>query len=89
MSEMKLHELVGYFDSPEQTEPAHDPGLEVPCVVCWEPLAAPMVTLSLMWADRSGDKSLFYRAHKDCWSTLDEDEQERYDRSILEAIRDA
>lgn len=67
--------LFGYFDSPEQTTPAYDPGVEIDCPLCSKPLdLSNMVTISLMRQDRIDNRSYFYRLHKTCreWATDDE-----------------
>lgn len=75
--------IVGYFDEAGQMVPAHDPGLDIPCVVCWRPLTEqPRVTVSLMWQD--GQRSYFFRAHAGCWKPLSDSEQQRYEESVLE-----
>lgn len=48
--------IVGWFDSPEQTVPAHDPGLAVNCPVCSKPLSPPMVTHSLLDSSEEGER---------------------------------
>lgn len=73
--------VVGYFDRPGD-EPAFDPGLDVPDIVCWQPLRdKPRVTVCLMWLD--GDRSYFFRSHKECWEALSPSEQQRYEESVL------
>ena len=60
---------LGYFDHPDQTTPAHDPGLEVSCPLCDEPLhLRPRRSISLM-LDARRDRCYFYRAHKDCYDS--------------------
>ena len=74
--------LVGYFDTSGAKEPAFDPGLDVPDIVCWKPLRdKPRVTVSLAWLD--GDRSYFFRSHKECWEGLSSSEQQRYEESAL------
>lgn len=74
--------IVGYFDTASATMAAVDPGLDVRCIVCWEPLRRhPRVTISLMW--EHGDRSYFFRAHKPCWDALDPSQQQRYEESVL------
>lgn len=81
-------DIVGYFDSPDQIEPAHDPGLTAPCVVCAQPLGNEtegphrVRNTSLMW--KGGNRCYFYRYHHDCYFGLDEKEREAIEHSILE-----
>ena len=78
-----MHPLLGYFDSPEQVIPAHDPGLEVDCLVCCKTLSKPMVTVSLM-LNFPRNRSVFFRAHKMCWDGLSEKEQADYEGGIID-----
>lgn len=85
-----LHPLLGYFDEPLQTEPAHDPGIDVDCPVCVQPLDYParaVRTVSLMLGvpGDSDDLSLFFRAHGDCWDALDPAEQGKYEGAFLDS----
>ena len=59
----QMEKLVGYFDAPEQTKPAFDPGVDVPCPGCVEKLSDPMRTDSIF---PIGNKSYFFRFHKKC-----------------------
>jgi hypothetical protein len=58
-------DIFGFFDSPEQTTPAHDPGLETICPICAKKLSPPYKTISLK--KRGDKKSYFYRTHKGCY----------------------
>lgn len=60
-----MSEIFGYFNSPEQTEPAFDPGLAAPCPFCLNVLVAPFKTISLMGI--IDNYSYFYRAHRACY----------------------
>jgi hypothetical protein len=66
------HPLLGYYDRADQKEPTFNPGPDVPCVICYKPLCAPMKTISLLKPGAS--RSYFYRAHKACYEGLGEDE---------------
>ena len=77
-----MNPLIGYYDKPEGPA-AYDPGKDCPCIVCMVPLAPPMVSISLM-ADGVRDKSFFFRAHKACWDGLTEDEQGRFESSVID-----
>ena len=66
--EIDMLKYLGWFDSPDQEEPSHDPRLLVdnpPCIICDLPLSAPLKTVSFMWADNP-QRSYFYRAHREC-----------------------
>lgn len=55
----------GYYDSPEQTSPAYDPGESAPCLICGEPWTTDTVrTISI--AGVTADRSWFYRIHRAC-----------------------
>jgi hypothetical protein len=75
------HPLLGYYDSAEQTEATFNPGLNVPCVVCYKPLCAPLKTISLM--KPGSGRSYFYRAHKACYEGLSEQEMGDLEWSML------
>lgn len=66
----KRSELFGFFDSPDQTTPAFDPGLNVACPFCLRPLELPVKTISLILP--GDDRSFFYRSHKSCYETASE-----------------
>lgn len=81
--------IYGYFDNATQTEPKHDPGLNVPCPVCSKTLDFPMKTISLMVPTKEWerpDRSYFYRAHKRCYESLDDAGKSRVDGLIVDAI---
>ena len=64
--------IFGYFNASVQEKPAFDPGLDVPCPFCTSRLSKPMKTISIMPA--AGNKSFFYRAHKECYEGADPEE---------------
>jgi hypothetical protein len=68
-----MNKYFGYFDSPEQTKPAFDPGIEIDCIICREKLSSPTKTISLMREDRGDNRSYFYRVHAGCYLLLDEE----------------
>lgn len=79
--------IYGYYDSPTQTEPVYDPGLNVDCPACGQPLNLPVTTISLALYDRqNGDRSYFYRAHKQCYDALDERQRGALDGLLIDAI---
>ena len=65
--------IFGYFDAPGQSTPAFDPGLNAPCPFCTAAVGdgRRVVTISLR---PDGNRSYFYRAHKDCYEQADPDE---------------
>ena len=75
---------VGYFTAPEQRTPAFDPGLDVPCPVCGEPLSngEPLREISLM--PRGHARSYFYRLHKACFRKLSRAGREALDAEVIE-----
>ena len=86
------HDIFGWFDSPEQTTPAHDPGPSALCVICNFPVERhsmdnPLVTVSLAVYDkRFREKSYFFRAHKNCWNNISEHEQSCVESSLIDKI---
>ena len=84
--------IYGYFDSPEQVEPVHDPPLTVSCPVCGKELSRPVKTISLMVPLPNGgwpERSYFYRTHKHCYDNLDETGKSRIDGLLVDAIVNA
>ena len=85
-------DVFGWFDSPEQTMPAHDPGQAAPCVICAWPVNKhsednPLVTISLaVQAKRFRDRSYFFRAHKNCWERQTKHEQTLIESSLIDSI---
>ena len=84
-------DIVGYFDDPEQTTPAYDPGPEGLCPICCHPVGRhsednPLVTISLAHQSMTHrHRSYFFRAHKNCWSHTTPQEQELIESSIIDA----
>lgn len=77
---------TGWYDSPEAAFPAYDPGSDCPCIVCAHPLSMPMITISLAnHAPAKRKYSFFFRAHKGCWSDLDEREQHLIESAVIDA----
>ncbi len=76
--------IYGYFTSPDQSEPAYEPGLEVDCPICHERLSHPMKTVSLML--EGDNRSYFYRVHKSCFENLSDVEVGNLDGLILDAV---
>ncbi len=84
-----MHELVGYFEGTEST-PSYDPGDGSPCLVCTKPMQFKItrnVTISL--AVVGGNRSYFFRCHKDCWDGLSEEEQSEIEGSIIDRAVEA
>jgi hypothetical protein len=71
----------GYFDSPGQTEPVYDPGLEVLCPICSRVLSErPRTTISTLRAGLA--RSLFYRVHRDCYDGVSEEVRDELERRL-------
>jgi len=76
--------IYGYFDSPFSEVPAHDPGLEIDCPICYLPLSHPMKTISLL---AEGDSlSYFYRVHKDCYEGLSPEQEAELDAALVDLV---
>lgn len=59
---------LGWFDNDSQTEPAYNPPINGPCIVCDEPLHPPIKSISLMPIEGAADgRSYFYRVHRACY----------------------
>lgn len=77
---------IGWYDSPDATCPAYDPGSDCPCIVCMEPLTRPMVTVSLAHENPAQRKySFFFRAHKQCWQDLSDKEHHLIESAVIDA----
>ncbi len=79
--------FIGWFDDPSQTKPVHDPPHDAKCPVCVKPITPDDVrTICLMWADRKGGKSVFYRMHRTCAVSLSDREKQVFDGMVLDAM---
>jgi hypothetical protein len=85
-------DVFGWFDLPEQTIPAYDPGPQGLCpVCCWQvgkhSIDNPLKTISLAVEDpKQRDRSYFFRAHKNCWERQTEYEQNLIESSLIDQI---
>lgn len=81
MSPLPRPDIYGYFDSPSQTTPAHDPGETGLCPVCVSPVGKHgpsnrLQTISMcLEAPELRDRSWFFRTHKNCWENATERER--------------
>lgn len=79
--------LIGYFTSPDQTEPAFDPPHDSPCLVCDKPLLPDDVrTISIMLAEGADERSFFYRIHRTCGDLMSRDEGDKLSSRVFEAL---
>lgn len=77
-------DIFGYFLSPYEDTPNHDPGLDTICPICAKQLNKPLKTISLM---KMGDnKSYFYRTHKDCYDNADPDNILDIESSLINSL---
>lgn len=75
---------VGYFTEPDQTEPAYDPGLNLPCPICHRMLTeAPVLTISLVSLNGPSCWSYFYRVHRACHNQLTNRQRQELDDFVL------
>lgn len=79
-------QYIGWFTDTGET-PEHDPKEKGLCPVCAKlvgrhSLENPLKTISLMKAGDS--RSFFFRAHKHCWESISEDEQNAIESSIID-----
>ena len=83
--------LFGYFDSPDQTKPAFDPGLEIDCPFCDHELHntthASVKTISLML--EGDNRSYFYRAHEVCYDVAWLEQITAVESALIDAIASA
>lgn len=69
-SPLKVEDVIGWYDHPDQREPTWDPPLT--CILCERPLIppGPVKSVSIMAVptdERPFPRSYFYRAHKKCY----------------------
>lgn len=74
--------IFGWFISPHQEKPEHDPGLDVPCPYCLKKLERHVMAISL-WKTNA-IKSYFYRAHKYCYEAATDDERNQVEWSLID-----
>lgn len=79
--------IYGYFDQPNQEEPAFDPGLDVACPFCQSRLLQPVVTISLMVPGDS--RSYFYRADRACYYNAADEIVTEVESVLVDAIYSA
>lgn len=83
--ETKIREDVfGWFDSPLSETPDHDPGMDGICPVCGNKLSVPVKTISI--APVNGNRSYFYRTHKECYDGLSDTEIMHLDSSLIDNV---
>jgi len=77
-------ELVGYFNHYNNKKPTYNPPKI--CLLCCEPIKFSFEneckTISLM--AEKGNRSYFYRVHKDCYEKATPDEIQLYESSIID-----
>lgn len=78
-------DIFGYFNSPEDETPAHDPGTDTICPICVEKLSEPLKTISLM--KRHDARSYFYRTHKGCYEGLTSEDICNLESSLIDNIK--
>ncbi len=83
-------DVFGWFDSPEQTTPAHDPGPQGLCPVCCHPAGKhginnPIKTISIAVEDpKLRNRSYFFRTHKNCWGTATPHEKTLIESAVID-----
>ena len=79
-------QYIGWFADAGET-PEYDPKEKGSCPVCAKivgrhSLENPLKTISIM---KVGDsRSFFFRTHKPCWESVDENEQNTIESSIID-----
>lgn len=84
---MSEQSIFGYFSEADQTKPAYEPALGVPCPYCLKKLELPVRTTSLMLPGDS--RSYFYRAHLDCANAATEVEVQQVEGSLIDSRAEA
>lgn len=81
-------EVFGYYDKPEQTEPAYDPWLDARCPFCAKPLNEGELCAQAFFVPWDS-KSYFRRYHRACLHRVGEVEHQRYlDAALDEIVKD-
>ena len=87
-------DVFGWFVSPEQETPAHDPGPDGICPQCTHPVGRhsidnPIKTISLAVEDKEyRTRSYFFRAHKNCWDRATPHDQSMIESSVIDTHMD-
>ena len=77
-------DIFGWFDSPYDTEPAHNPSTDTICPVCGNKLSAVRKTISLY--KQGTERSYFYRVDTSCYNSMSEEEKNELDYSLIDNI---
>src|SRR3954466_14074981 len=81
-----ISKYFGYFTHPDQTEPAYDPGLEVGCPFCPDPLTPESaITTSLQGTPKSA-ASFFYRVHRECMERVGPEGETDFEKPLRETL---
>lgn len=77
-------DIFGWFDSPFDIEPAHNPSTDVICPSCGNKLSDVRKTISLY--KQGTDKSYFYRIDSSCYDRMSNEEKDELDWSLIDNI---
>jgi hypothetical protein len=76
-------EQVGYYTQADQAVPHFNPNHETtPCPVCDCPLKEGAI-MTISCTTPGTGVSCFYRAHKDCWMPLSDEQKSAFDREAM------
>lgn len=77
-----MNEIIGWFDSPEQTEAVFDPMFDADCPYCGGKMNLEDVRTHSIMGAADGTKSYFYRTHRTC----DTDASDHEKQLIFEGV---
>lgn len=83
---LMLPPAVGYYTdaSQDRENPFYDPGINVPCPFCMQPLTEDNVrTMGLMAETRDPELSAFYRCHRTCHESATAESQQALDEAVM------
>lgn len=79
--------IFGYFDQPNQSIPAYDPGPSAICPGCQLALDYPFKKVNTFSLMVPGDnRSYFYRVHKDCLESMSDEDISLVEETIVSAV---
>jgi hypothetical protein len=93
---MNVPGSFGYFDAPDQTEPAQMPDPAAPCLLCGQAIGprgrtrgsdgkSELVTTSIM--PIGGERSYFYDVHRGCYENATPDQITDIESMVIDGVQ--
>ena len=84
----QLNKHLGYYEGKEAKIPTYDPGLDTECPVCFKKLTEDNLRTIGFLSEKAykQNRSYFYRVHKSCHESLNEDQQNLLDSSFVDNL---